>query len=247
MQPLLKKFLKSPYLNLKIFLAVLAVSLAIFYIASLNSPNLANLFIGALSTGATIVVAVSIRQLELGVRHLRLDTLNFVYQLLDKDSFKQEIHDLIRQISNEIRSINEPVEEKLSKEERLLKVAKISATFNRVGYFVYKEYLEVEYVADLFGLLILKSFLAFKPYLEELRYREEGPDGPWFFRRYYLLLVVALEKVFYENPDFRSLLENLYRKWNQSIPKKSSDLPAIVPQEWLSREVRSWLKRNGFI
>ncbi|WP_428721650.1 DUF4760 domain-containing protein [Thermus sp.] len=241
-------------------MVVLAISSVIFYIASLNSSSFANLFIGALSTGATIVVAVSIRQLELGVRHLRLDTLNFVYQLLDRDSFKQEIHDLIRQISSEIQSISikEPKEKESSKEEeeeeerllkeeeRLLKVAKISATFDRVGYFVYKGYLEAEYIADLFGFLILRSFLAFKPYLEKLRYREEGPDGPWFFRRYYLLLVVTLEKVLYENPDFRPLLENLYKKWNQPTPEKPSKLPAIVPQEWLSREVRGWLKRNGF-
>jgi len=232
---LLKHIRSSPYF--KVWLAVLLISLAILYVAvRLNQSG--EFIIGALTAGATVFVAVGVRQLELGVRHLQLDTLNFVYQLLDKESFKETLHTLIE----DIRKSNESSSQDMKK-----KIAKISATFNRIGYFIYKGYLDINHVAELFGFLVLKSFLAFKPHLEMLRQSEEGLEGPWFFRRYYLLLVVALEKILYTNPDFQPKLQSLYEQWKQPIPQRVKDLPILVPKEWLSSEVRSWLKKNDFL
>jgi hypothetical protein len=240
MQMLLKHIRNSPYL--KVWLAVLLISLGILYVAvRLNQSG--EFIIGALTAGATVFVAVGVRQLELGVRHLQLDTLNFVYQLLDKESFKEKLHKLIE----DIRKNNEDGSQDVKNDHVKNDIAKISATFNRIGYFIYKGYLDIDHVAELFGFLILKSFLAFKPYLEKIRQSEEGSEGPWFFRRYYLLLVVALEKILYINPDFQPKLHSLYKQWKQPIPQRVKELPILVPKEWLSSEVRSWLKKNDFL
>jgi len=240
MRMLLKHIRNNPYL--KVWLAVLLISLGILYIAvRLNQSG--EFIIGALTAGATVFVAVGVRQLELGVRHLQLNTLNFVYQLLDKESFKEKLHKLIEDIRKNNESGSQDVENDHVKND----IAKISATFNRIGYFIYKGYLDINHVADLFGFLILKSFLAFKPYLEKIRQGEEGLEGPWFFRRYYLLLVVALEKILYTNPDFQPKLQSLYEQWKQPIPQRVKELPILVPKEWLSSEVRSWLKKNDLL
>jgi len=244
MQTLLKHIRNNPYL--KVWLAVLLISLGILYLAvRLNQSG--QFVIGALTAGATVFVAVGVRQLELGVRHLQLDTLNFVYQLLDKEFFKEKLHKLIEDIRKNNEDGSQDVKNDHVNDHIKNDIAKISATFNRIGYFIYKGYLDINHVAELFGFLILKSFLAFKPYLEKIRQSEEGLEGPWFFRRYYLLLVVALEKILYTNPDFRSKLQNLYEQWKQPIPQRVKELPILVPKEWLSSEVRSWLKKNDFL
>jgi len=240
MQMLLKHIRNSPYL--KVWLAVLLISLGILYVAvRLNQSG--EFIIGALTAGATVFVAVGVRQLELGVRHLQLDTLNFVYQLLDRESFKEKLHKLIE----DIRKNNGDGSQNMKNDHVENDIAKISATFNRIGYFIYKGYLDINHVAELFGFLILRSFLAFKPYLKKIRQSEEGSEGPWFFRRHYLLLVVALEKILYTNPDFQPKLQSLYEQWKQPIPQRVKELPILVPKEWLSSEVRSWLKKNDFL
>ncbi|WP_240912154.1 MULTISPECIES: hypothetical protein [unclassified Thermococcus] len=130
--------------------------------------------------------------------------------------------------------------------EKVQKVRNASKTLNRVGYFVYRNFVGEWFVQEQFGGLILESFLAMKPYLEALRIQsecaekgdEECVKQPWFMRRFYLLIVVISYK--YMAEEFEQQCRELFKKYGY-------DFALPVPESWLARDVKNWLKKRGYL
>jgi hypothetical protein len=65
------------------------------------------------------------------------------------------------------------VEDFLSDNEKRKIVGEASKTLNRIGYFVYREFVGDWFIQEQYSGLILDSFLAMKPYLKALRDESE--------------------------------------------------------------------------
>lgn len=248
-------------IDYKVWLNVVFVSFVIFLLAFGaklvgRSESLAQLIVAVIGTGATVFLAIGVRQLELQMQHMRLESLHFIYEMFE-DPFKNDLHELIK-LSNQMRLCTSEDDSSLGADIKSSapssvrgdleqKIAKITAVFNRIGYYVYRDYLELDYIYDLFGLLILRAFVAFKECLVTIRNKQELPDSPWYFRRHFLLLVVALENRFFRDPFFQKELLALYKKANSNPPSHLKDLPILVPRQWLSHDIIRWLKSRHYI
>ncbi len=190
------------------------------------------------------------------MQHIRLESLHFIYEMFE-EPFKNDLHELIR-LSNQKKlcasendsgsgaEINNSNTSSVY-DDHEQRIAKITAVLNRIGYYVYRDYLDVDYIYDLFGLLILRAFVAFKECLVVIRNKQELANTPWYFRRHFLLLVVALENRFFHDPIFQKELFALYKKANLDPPSGLKDLPVLVPKQWLSHDILRWLKSRRYI
>ncbi|MBP1912523.1 hypothetical protein [Thermococcus stetteri] len=200
------------------------------------------------STLATVMMAVTIYELDIAIKELNFEAVSEVYNMMD-ESLKEKL----REISSWSTRNNDgnvlSVENFLKDNEKRKLVSDASITLNRVGYFVYRDFVGDWFIQEQYGGLILDSFLAMKPYLKALRDEsecrtEEGDEepmecinGPWFMRRFYLLLVVI---------SYAYLCENFPDQCRAKFSKYHLSPENPVPVKWLHSEVVKWLKKRGY-
>jgi hypothetical protein len=202
------------------------------------------------STIATVMMAVTIYELDIAIKELNFEAVSATYSMMD-DSLK----DKLRKIRSwwqlkEGGKRGLSVGEFLKDNEKRKIVSEASKTLNRVGYFVYRGFVGDWFIKEQYAGLILDSFLAMRPYLKALRdeseckSNEDGNDkrgqchnGPWFMRRFYLLLVVI---------SYAYLCENFPKQCQTIFEKYGLQIEPPVPKEWLHREIRGWLKKRGY-
>ncbi|WP_048148087.1 hypothetical protein [Palaeococcus ferrophilus] len=196
------------------------------------------------STIATVIMAITIYELDIAIKELNFEAIFATYNLMD-DKLKRQLKEI-----KSWRSNNISVEKFLRDAEKKKTVQEASRTLNQVGYFVYKEFVGDWFIQEQYAGLILDSFLAMKPYLKALRdasecdkdnldkeEKESCKKSPWFMRRFYLLLVIIS-------------YEYLSRKFSQQLVALFKDYGFKphnpVPKEWIEEDIKKWLKRRGY-
>ena len=196
------------------------------------------------STIATVMMAVTIYELDIAIKELNFESISATYEMMD-ETLKAQL--------GEIRSWKRDgltVREFLNDPDRVKTVREASKTLNRIGYFVYRDLVGDWFIQEQYAGLVLDSFLAMREYLKALRDSSECESkdlsgkkleackrGPWFMRRFYLLLVVI--SYAYLCRQFPMQCEATFRKYGLE-PKNP------VPKEWLERDVKRWLKKRGY-
>ncbi|ASJ00958.1 hypothetical protein [Thermococcus gorgonarius] len=196
------------------------------------------------STIATVMMAVTIYELDIAIKELNFETVSKTYEMMD-EKLKKQLGEIK---SWKLKKLS--VEEFLRDSEKTKTVREASKTLNRIGYFVYREFIGDWFIQEQYAGLVLDSFLAMKEYLKALRdsaecekdglgnnEKEACKKGPWFMRRFYLLLVVISYAYLCER--FPQQCEALFRGYGLE-----PDNP--VPSEWLEKDVKKWLKRKGY-
>ncbi|NJE48387.1 hypothetical protein E3E30_02180 [Thermococcus sp. 9N3] len=210
------------------------------------------------STLATVMMAVTIYELDIALKELNFEAVSAVYEMMD-EKVKGDITKIRKwhQEDSEkgLISKGDEVKEEFYREffrdnEKVKTVSDASRVLNRIGYFVYRDFVGDWFIQEQYAGLILDSFLAMKPYLKALRNRRECGDedeksekegcknGPWFLRRFYLLLVVISYD--YLCREFQENCEKTFKKYG--YPGHTNP----IPKEWLAEDVRKWLKKKGY-
>ncbi|AIF70363.1 hypothetical protein PAP_09945 [Palaeococcus pacificus DY20341] len=206
-----------------------------------------DILLTAASTIATVVMAITIYQLDLTLKQLRFEALNRVYDILNND-IKEELNTIFEWAKKDMRA-EEILGDTKSNDNSIKKnidaVRYVSVAFNKVGYYVYKDFIDVSFIQEELGGLVVKSFLAIKPYLSYMRNQNESPEEPWFMRRFYLMITVACESYLKKHhpQTFEKILEDYGRDEDKTAYKNKQ---SIVPDKWLADDVKSWLKKHGF-
>ncbi|EEB73858.1 hypothetical protein [Thermococcus sp. AM4] len=201
-----------------------------------------NVVLTAITTIATVIMAVTIYQLDLTLQQLRFDALNKTYEFLSND-IKQDLN-IISQWAKEKRSPDEIFSGK-DHDKNWQIVRFVSVAFNKVGYYVYKGFIDETFIQEEFGGLVVRSFIAIRPYLEYIRNKSEPEDKPWFMRRFYLMIVVVCEN--YLRKNFPEYLKRLVNEYGNSDIKRDYDSGSLVPKRWLAKDVYSWLQKKGYL
>jgi hypothetical protein len=203
-----------------------------------------NVVLTAITTIATVIMAVTIYQLDLTLQQLRFEALNKVYDFLSND-VKRDLND----ISNWARERRKPEDVFIwdSSGENWGKVRFVSVAFNKIGYYVYKGFLDEEFIQEEFGGLVVRSFVAIRPYLQYMREKSEPKDKPWFMRRFYLLVVIVCEQYLREKKEFKEYLEKIVNEYGDESTKRDYKNGSLVPIEWLADDVKRWLKKKGYL
>ncbi|ASJ03167.1 hypothetical protein A3L09_07820 [Thermococcus profundus] len=199
------------------------------------------------STIATVMMAVTIYELDIAIKELNFEAVSATYGMMD-ESLKDKLRKIRSWWDQENGKMCLPVEEFMKDNEKRKIVGEASKILNRVGYFVYREFVGDWFIQEQYGGLILDSFLAMRPYLKALRdeaecregegsENEKCTNGPWFIRRFYLLLVVISYVYLCEN--FPEQCRGIFEKYGMNVEKP-------VPKGWLHREIREWLRRKGY-
>lgn len=210
--------------------------------------ELQTFFIG-LSAIASVIMLMMIKQLNVSIKRLSFQAIDQIYNEFSKE-MKSDYHDIInwsREDKNPQEVLNMGYGDAKKISENKEKLRHVSVALNRAGYSVYKDFINVEYLQEQFGGMIITSFLAMKPYLKYYRDQNEGEDNPvWDMRRYYLLLVVACEKYHKKNfePSFMEILEQYGDNEDKKAVEKEK---TIVPVEWLHKDIKRWLVKNKFL
>jgi len=203
-----------------------------------------NVVLTAITTIATVIMAVTIYQLDLTLQQLRFEALNKAYDFLSND-IKADLN-VIGEWAKEGKTPEE-VFSGDTKNENWNKVRFVSVAFNKVGYYVYKGFLDERFIQEEFGGLVVRSFVAIRPYLKYMREQSEPKNKPWFMRRFYLLIVVVCEQYLRDREEFREYLRKLVEDYGDEEVKEDFERGSLVPEEWLSDDVREWLKKRGYL
>ncbi|NJE03093.1 hypothetical protein [Thermococcus sp. MV11] len=202
------------------------------------------------STLATVMMAVTIYELDIALKELNFEAVSEVYEMMD-ENLKENISKIKRWHAEDLQAgrisggvlVGPARGDFLKDEERVKAVSDASRVLNRVGYFIYRDFVGDWFIQEQYAGLILESFLAMRPYLKALRDsrecegNEECENGPWFLRRFYLLLVVISYQYLCKN--FNKNCEKVFEKYKESVGKP-------VPSKWLADDVKSWLKKKGY-
>ncbi|WP_297458939.1 hypothetical protein [Thermococcus sp.] len=196
------------------------------------------------STIATVMMAVTIYELDIAIKELNFESISATYEMMD-DELKGQLRNIK---SWKLQGLS--AEEVLKDPKKLEAVREASKTLDRIGYFVYRDLVGDWFIQEQYAGLILDSFLAMKDYLKALRDSSECGDtslsereqavckkGPWFMRRFYLLLVVISYAYLCEKFPFQC--ESTFRRYGLK-PQNP------VPSEWLEQDVKKWLKKRGY-
>ncbi|WP_157868111.1 hypothetical protein [Pyrococcus abyssi] len=197
------------------------------------------------STIATVIMAVTIYELDIAIKELNFETVSTIYEMID-DTLKKQIQEI-----KSWRSQGISIEDFLEDQRKRKIVKEASKTLNRIGYFVYREFIGEWFIQEQYAGLILDSYLAMLPYLKAFRdsseckkrsLNEKEVDickkSPWFIRRFYLLLVVISYHYFCKN--FPAQCKAIFNSYKLE-PKNP------VPEQWLENDVKRWLKRRGYL
>ena len=221
-----------------IWAAVLVIPV-VTAVAWAYSRTLASGVLAVLATSATVVMAVTVYQLDLSLQHLGFDALNKTYEFLNRD-IKGQLDEILDWAEKK-----KPVEEVLNDDRNREVVRYASVALNKIGYFVYKGILEVSFVQEEFGGLVVKSFVSMRPYLVAMRGQSE-PDGePWFMRRFFLLIAIACERYLAEK--FPTYLGEIVGRYADADTKRDFASGSMVPRDWLAEEIRSWLEKRQYL
>jgi len=225
------------------FLTAVSVGLLLALIAALvmilggiisNSMEAVSILAAFLSVIVACLMVGGLLELRVAFGQLRFETLNKIYESLSEERSVQleELKNI--RIKHECNgSISEVDEERTKSLSRFL-----SRQYNRIGHYVYKDYMDSETMMEEFGGLIIRSWGIMKPYLKLVRDKDEFGEQ-WFMRRYYLMLVAAVEgEMIRRGGQFVEYLDNIKEK-NFLNPQE----PA-VPAEWLASDVLEWLKEK---
>ncbi|WP_297497159.1 hypothetical protein [Thermococcus sp.] len=202
------------------------------------------------STIATVIMAVTIYELDIALKELNFEAVSEVYGMMNRE-LKENIgkiqgwhmKDLEDGKISKGKLVDAAKKEFLRDKEKTKAVSAASRVLNRVGYFVYRDFVGDWFIQEQYGGLILDSFLAMKPYLKVLRDERECKDdeecknASWFLRRFYLLLVVI--SYHYLCKNFRKNCEKTFEKYGESPANP-------VPPRWLANDVKAWLKKKGY-
>jgi len=203
------------------------------------------------STLATVMMAVTIYELDIAIKELNFEAVSTVYEMMD-EKVKEDIAKIRDWHLSDLRSgkiskgelITPARGEFLEDKEKVKIVSDASRVLNRIGYFVYRDFIGGWFIQEQYAGLVLDSFLAMKPYLKLLRdSREckgdtECEHGAWFLRRFYLLLVLISYDYLYRN--FQKNCEQTFKKYGYD------GCITPVPKEWLAEDVKKWLRRKGY-
>jgi len=198
-----------------------------------NSMEAVSILAAFLSVIVACLMVGGLLELRVAFGQLRFETLNKIYESLSEERSVQleELKNI--RIKHECNgSISEVDEERTKSLSRFL-----SRQYNRIGHYVYKDYMDSETMMEEFGDLLLGPGY-YEPYLKLVRDKDEFGEQ-WFMRRYYLMLVAAVEgEMIRRGGQFVEYLDNIKEK-NFLNPQE----PA-VPLEWLASDVLEWLKEK---
>ncbi len=233
----------------RIKLIAIATSLSILLIVAttwmvVHDTDVTNLVLATVTAIATVIMAVTIYQLDLTLQQLRFEALNKAYDFLSND-IKADLN-VISEWAKEGKTPEE-VFSGDAKDENWNKVRFVSVAFNKVGYYVYKGFLDERFIQEEFGGLVVRSFVAIRPYLRYMREQSEPKNKPWFMRRFYLMIVVVCEQYLRDRKEFREYLRKLVEDYGDKEVKEDFERGSLVPEEWLSDDVREWLKERGYL
>ena len=206
-----------------IILFILIVSILLW----IKSSSLANTLLAAITAAATAAMAIMIKELDLTLKHLRYQSLQSVYQYFDNSKFKSFIDNLDKQLKNIenekisnnlyillincINNINEKNISKICKciENKIWKYIRYyTITLNKVGYLLYKDFIDDQYLAEEFGGLIVRAYSRLRPLLVAARNCAEPSEKPWYMRRFAIFLYKVME-----NRLSKGEFREHFRKW----------------------------------
>jgi len=220
--------------------SVVAVSsLTVWYFA--NDISIIEIGLTGITTIATVILAMTVYQLDITLKQLRFDSLNRIYDYLHTD-VKKEIKDIIKWAYK-----REPADKVMESEENWDKVRFVSAIFNRIGYYVYKDFIKENFIQEQFAGLVIRSFVAIRPYLQYMRSRSEPANKPWLMRRFYLLIVVICEKYIREKLEYNDYIANIVEKYGDESTIDDFKRGSLVPVSWLADDVKKWLTKRGYL
>ncbi|GIU93183.1 MAG: hypothetical protein KatS3mg011_2089 [Acidimicrobiia bacterium] len=218
-----------------IAIAVPLIGLVAWFISGEFATGLLTL----LSTTATAIMAATVYQLDLSIQQLRFDALSQTYDYLN-EKIKSDLDEAARWAREEL-SVSDVVDDQNRREA----LRNGSIALNKVGYLVYKGLLDVSFVQEEFGGLVVRSFVAMRPYLQALREESEPSDQPWFMRRFLLLIAVACDRYLQEQfPEYR---RQIIEQYGRHVEHLAQDAVDVVPLAWLSEDVKTWLRGKGLI
>ncbi len=215
----------SKLMAISAIILVLAV-VALTWIIS-TDINIIKLILALVTATSTVIMAITIYQLDITLQQLRFDALNKTYDFLSRD-IKEDLNYI-----NNWRKKGKKANEICRIQANCDKVRYVSIAFNRIGYYVYKGFLDPSFIQEVFGGFPIRSFIAIRPYLEYMRNLNEPKDKPWLMRRFYLLIVILCEEYYKKkNPEYI-----------KKILRSHSENGSLVPPEWLHEDIKKWLKK----
>jgi len=218
---------------------VLVSSLMIWYFV--NDINIVEIGLGGITTIATVVLAMTIYQLDITLKQLRFDSLNHIYSLLHKD-VKKDLEDITKWAEK-----RKPADKVMKNPKNWDKVRFVSIAFNRIGYYVYRNFIEEDFIQEEFGGLVILSFIAIRPYLQYMRESSEPRDKPWLMRRFYLLIVIVCEKYLKEKIGYYEYVADMVKKYGDESTINDFEKGSLVPRSWLADDVKKWLTRKDYL
>lgn len=218
---------------------VILFSFMIWYFA--NDISILQVGLGGITTIATVILAIGIYQMDITLKQLRFDSLNHIYSLLHKD-VKEDLKDITKWAEK-----RRPADKVMESEKNWDKVRFVSIAFNRIGYYVYRNFIEEDFVQEQFGGLVVRSFIAIRPYLQYMRDSDEPKNKPWLMRRFYLLIVVACEKYLRKKMKYKEYLSSMVKNYGDKKTINDFKKGSLVPISWLADDVKRWLTRKGYL
>ncbi len=231
---------------------IITIIIVVGIITWLKSASLAETLLSAITAAATAAMAIMIKELDITLQHLRFQSLQRVYEEIDKSEFKSAIEELLKAIEIALESHSSSLTSRDTKSDDSDNIFKFvldsmdnakirqkgwkqfckevmpkvkdkvrnpSIVLNKVGFLLYKDFIDEDYLIEEFGGLIMRAFAIMRPLLVIMRNCSEPLDRPWFSRRFALYLYRIVESKLSKS-DYRDHIRNwlsLFAKNDKNI------------------------------